>query len=136
MTSAKTDGPLFERVGLIYRAVRPRWIPSGSVEEMPPTHILRVVPDPGCGDEWDVDTWAIDDADAKRRARYLAGLLSPEHRVRACRYEEPHKALIGLRAFGSVSSVNDQVACSALSDPRQQPPRHSAGFARRDPDEP
>jgi hypothetical protein len=105
--SARGGAP-FQKVGLIWRASQPKWTTDEGLaqDELfvgdPPTHILYVVPDPGAGDDWAVDIWVKDDAEAKRRARILAGLVSPAHRVRAIRASEPGKALIGIRAFGRV----------------------------------
>lgn len=81
--------PLFERVGLLYRAKQPsssRPQRQAAPKADPPTHVLRVVDTTGQEDEYDVDVWANDDADAWQRARQLSRWVAPPARVRLHRF--------------------------------------------------
>ena len=97
---------LFEKVGLVYRAVRPKSsvpIPfrGEPFELVPPTHVLRVIDTTGQEEEWEVDIYVADDAEAKRRARQLSDWIYEPARVRAYRFGETEASLIGIRGARS-----------------------------------
>lgn len=92
MEGKGTDEPLFERVGLLYRAVRPR-----RSETVPPTHVLRVTHPADESQCWMLDISVVDDDQARARQRQLRDWVDFDGKIFLYRVGQPGKPLCFVR---------------------------------------